>query len=560
MNYLREEYPNPQWERKDWRCLNGIWDFEFDYSASAIDRRLYEHAELFSRKINIPFCPESKLSGIENKDFIPAVVYRKEIKLSRKDLEKRCILHFGAVDYYTEVYINGKRVGDHTGGYTPFEFDITEYVTEGNNDIFVYAKDDTRNSAQPSGKQSMEFSSHRCYYTRTTGIWQTVWLEFVPEEHIINAKYYTDPENGSITIVGKTRGMGEVKAEAFFDGKSVGSDKAYSNGVFSLKINLEDIRLWEVGAGNLYELVFTMGEDRVKSYFGLRNVNVDSSGFYINGKKVFQKLVLDQGFYPDGIYTAPTDEDMVRDIEISLGLGFIGARLHEKVFEPRFLYHCDRMGYVVWGEYPNWGFDCAAEDAVARYSREWSEAVNRDFNHPSVVCWCPFNETWGYVEKLHHNNCLSAIYRLTKELDSTRPCIDSSGVYHVVTDIYDVHDYTQDPEQLEKNYINAASCEIKDYEGRQQYKGKPLFVSEFGGMKWNIASKDGWGYGDGPKSEAEFIDRYEKLIGVLLDNPSIIGFCYTQLYDVEQEQNGLYTYDRKPKFAPEVLKRVMTDR
>lgn len=560
MNYLREEYPNPQWERNDWKCLNGTWDFELDYGASAIDRKLYEHPELISGKINVPFCPESKLSGVESKDFIPAVVYRKKIKLSEKELEKNVILHFGAVDYYAEVYINNIKVGTHTGGYTPFEFDITEHVREGDNSIFVYAQDDARNLSQPSGKQSMKYSSHRCFYTRTTGIWQTVWLEFVPKEHIVSARYYTDSDYGSITVIGKTCGQGEVRAEAFFNGKSAGSDKAYSNGVFNLKINLNCVRLWEPGVGNLYDLVLTMGDDTVKSYFGLRSISVDRKGFYINGKNVFQKLVLDQGFYPDGIYTAPTEEDLIKDIEISQGLGFIGARLHEKVFEPRFLYHCDRLGYVVWGEYPNWGFDCAAEDAVARYSKEWTEAVNRDFNHPSIVCWCPFNETWEYIERRHHNNCLSAIYRLTKELDVTRPCIDSSGVYHVVTDIYDVHDYTQEPEQLRKNYQNAGNGEFKDYIGGQQYGGEPLFVSEFGGMKWNVESKEGWGYGDGPKTEAEFIERYEKLIKALSDNPSIIGFCYTQLYDVEQEKNGLYTYDRKSKFDPAVMKKLMTDR
>lgn len=560
MNIPRNEHPNPQWERKNWQCLNGAWRFDFDNSKSALARKLYENTDLLTKEIIVPFCPESKLSGIGYTDFIPAVVYSREISITKEQLEGRVILHFGAVDYLSVIYVNASEVCRHSGGYTSFEADITEHLHEGENTIFVYAEDDVRSSKQCTGKQSMEFASSGCLYTRTTGIWQSVWLEFVLEKYILSAKYYTDAVSGSVTIVGKTRGSGKISAKALYEGEEVGVSEGFSNGAFSITVKLSQINLWEPGHGRLYDLELSMGSDTVYSYFGLRSINLEKKAFKINDKPVFQKLVLDQGFYPDGIYTAPDESALINDIEISLGLGFNGARLHEKVFEPRFLYHCDRLGYIVWGEYPNWGFDYADEAALAIFTQEWAEAVNRDFNHPSIVCWCPLNETWEYVEKEHHNRFLSSIYRFTKELDITRPCIDTSGNYHAVTDIFDVHDYEQDPEKFAECYSRIDEGIIKDqiyrmYPQRQKFNGEPVIVSEYGGIQWSM-DKDGWGYGNAPKTEEEFIERYKGLTHCLIDNEYIIGLCYTQLYDVEQEQNGLYTYDRKPKFDPAVIKKI----
>lgn len=562
MDIPRNEHPNPQWERKNWRNLNGKWKFDIDSAKSAIDRKLYEKPELLTKEIIVPFCPESKLSGIEYKDFMPAVVYAKEINITKEELQNRVIIHFGAVDYSTVVYVNNKEVCKHIGGYTPFESDITDALNEGKNTIFVYAEDDTRSNKQCSGKQSDKYESYGCFYTRTTGIWQTVWLEFVPKEYIISAKYYTDPVGGTVTIVGKTNGCGNVTARALYEGCEVGTAEGYSSGIFSITVKLSQINLWEPGHGRLYNLELSINDDTVYSYFGLRNIQLERKAFRINGKPFFQKLVLDQGYYPEGVYTAPSEEALVNDIEISFGLGFNGARLHEKVFEPRFLYHCDRLGYVVWGEYPNWGFDCGEDAALSIFTQEWAEAVNRDFNHPSIVCWCPVNETWDYVESTHHNGFLSTVYRFTKELDITRPCIDVSGNYHTVTDIFDVHDYEQNPEKFMSYYNEIDEGIVMDQiyrrnieEPRQFFNGEPVIVSEYGGIQWS-ADKQGWGYGEAPKTEEEFLDRYKKLTHYLIDNEYIIGLCYTQLYDVEQEQNGLYTYDRKPKFNPDIIKEI----
>jgi len=557
----RKEHPQPQMERANWMNLNGEWDFCFDFGQSGIDRKLYEKKGL-EQKIIVPFCPESDLSGIGYKDFIPAVWYQRAVTLAKEQLTGRVLLHFGAVDYACQVWVNGKKAGEHKGGYTSFTFDITAFATEGENNITVYASDNHRNGRQPSGKQSREYYSHDCDYTRTTGIWQTVWLEFVPANYIKLVRFYPNIKEGTLTIQAVTKGNGLLQAEAFYEGRSSGCAEAQtSGGNVTLKVALTELHLWEAGAGRLYDLELSFGEDRVKSYFGMRNVEIQGERFLINGKSVFQRLVLDQGFYPDGIYTAPSDEALKKDIELSLAAGFNGARLHQKVFEARFLYYCDRLGYIVWGEQANWGLDYSAPDGLKHFLPEWMEALERDFNHPAIVGWCPFNETWDYEGRRQDNALLSIVYRMTKQYDTTRPCIDTSGNYHVETDIYDLHDYEQDVEKFAAKYqpfAEGGALEETHPERQTPIEGVPVFISEYGGIKWDVVKTDekSWGYGDGPGTEEEFINRYRGLTDALLDNPRMFGFCYTQLYDVEQETNGLYTYKREPKFDMAVFKEI----
>lgn len=557
-NIPRCEHPNPQFERADWLNLNGEWDFEFDFGNSGREAG-FEKKEEWSKKIIVPFCPESKLSGIEHKDFIPAVWYRKKINITAEQLKGRVLIHFGAVDHEAYLFVNAKKAGYHKGGYTSFQFDITDYLTEGENTVVVNAVDDVRNPLVPRGKQSEELKSHACDYTRTTGIWQTVWLEFVPEKHIKSFKLYPDYVNGALSVSAVVEGCGSFKAEAFYEGRAVGSFEKKACGTVNGEIDLSEKHLWEVGCGRLYDLKLTFGEDEVKSYFGLRGVKLDGFKFLINGKSVFQRLVLDQGFYPDGIYTAPTEADLVKDIELSLAVGFNGARLHQKVFEPRFLYHCDKMGYIVWGEFPNWGLDHSRTDALSAFLPEWCEAVARDFNHPAIVGWCPFNETWDINGRKQEDELLRMVYRVTKQLDETRPCIDTSGNFHVETDIFDVHDYEQDYTVFKAHYDKLTETgELFDnHRNKQHYNGEATFVSEYGGIQWSAGDRgDAWGYGNAPKTEEEFIERYKGLTDALLDNDKMFGLCYTQLYDIEQEQNGLYYYDRTPKFDPEIFKKI----
>ena len=548
----RAEHPNPQFERENWLNLNGEWEFEIDNSVSGRERGL-QHAEHLKSKIIVPFCPESRLSGVENTDFLNCVWYRRDIEISESNLNGRVILHFGAVDYDAAVYINGEEAMHHKGGYVSFSGDITRFLRVGKNSIAVEARDDVRNPLVPRGKQSERLHSHDCDYTRTTGIWQTVWVEFVPESYIKSIKLFPNPTDSSVAFSCELCGSGELGIDVLYDGKIVGiCDCQSSAGCVSGEIKLLEKHLWEVGCGRLYNLVITFGGDTVKSYFGLRDVRLDGFKYLINGKSVFQRLVLDQGFYRDGIYTAPDDSDMIKDIEISLAAGFNGARLHQKVFEQRFLYHCDRLGYIVWGEYPNWGLDYSAPDAIYGILPEWFEEVERDFNHPSIIGWCPFNETWDYAGREQRDELLEAVYKITKQLDSTRPCIDTSGNFHVMSDIFDVHDYEQDPKIFKENYDKLVSdgTLFDRHDSRQKYAGEPTFVSEYGGIKWVVGEQDenAWGYGNAPRTENEFIERYRGLTEALLGNELMFGFCYTQLYDIEQEQNGLYTYDREPKF------------
>lgn len=558
----RSEYPKPQFMRENWLNLNGEWQFEIDNSNSGEERKLFNEAQDFSLKINVPFCPESKLSGVENVDFMNSVWYKREFEITEKQLEGRVVLHFGAVDYKTTVYINGNKCGSHKGGYVSFSFDITDYAVLGKNTVTVHAEDDTRSRMIPSGKQSEKYSSWGCYYTRTTGIWQTVWLEFLPEAHIKSVKYVTDINNATVNINAVLCGSGTFIAEAFYDGVSMGKAQTVSGGGnVNITINLAEKHLWEVGNGRLYDLVLTFGEDRVQSYFGLRDIRLDGKKFLINGKSVFQRLVLDQGFYPDGIYTAPSDQELCADIKRSQALGFNGARLHEKVFEERFLYHCDKLGYIVWGEYPNWGLDHSYADSIYAILPEWLEEIDRDFNHPSIIGWCPLNETWDQNGRKQYDEMLALVYKATKAADSTRPCIDTSGNYHVVTDIYDLHDYEQNPDVFASHYEPLGNSNVFDFfsafKDRQRYDGKmPFFVSEYGGIGWSV--NEGWSYGNAPKSAEEFIERFKGLTDALLDNENMFGFCYTQLTDVEQEQNGLYTYDRKPKFDTEIFKAILS--
>lgn len=575
----RPEHPNPQMVRAQWLNLNGSWDFEMDHEKTGLKRELFKAPSL-SGKIRVPFCPESRLSGIGYTDFIPAVWYKRSFRLPEAWNGLRTLLHFGAVDYDARVWVNGQPAGFHRGGYSSFTLDITDCLLQGeDNLITVYAEDDVRTGLQPGGKQSVERLSSGCCYTRTTGIWQTVWLEGVPKTYLSGIKLIPDPENACVHITGQVyggKGNERLEATAFYEGRSCGTGSGLLSGnQVKLTLKLSEVHLWEPGQPDLYDLKLTLFKDgqaldEVKSYFGLRTVVIRGKKILINGKSVFQRLILDQGFYPEGIYTAPTEEDLKKDIEISMEMGFNGARLHERAFEPRYLYWADKLGYLVWGEHANWQLDITTSMGLERFLPEWMELVERDYNHPAIIGWCPFNETWdkaavnektGEKEQVRQDDqVLAIVYRATKLLDPTRPVIDTSGNFHVETDVFDVHDYEQNPELFKAHYepMKNGGEAFVTFPERQSYAEQPYMVSEYGGIWWNPGQLDeeGWGYGgteSRPKTQEAFLARYEGLTWALLDNPYITGFCYTQLYDVEQEVNGLYTYDRKAKFKPELL-------
>lgn len=563
----RSEYPRPQFKRNDWINLNGEWDFTIDNSVTG-EVRKFQEATSFDMKIRVPFCPESKLSGIEHKDFMNAVWYTRTVQIPDGWLEenRRTFINIGACDYITKVFVNGKEAGVHRGGYVSFSFEITKYLTNGENRITIFAKDDTRSGAVPSGKQSRSYFSYGCYYTRTTGIWQTVWLENTPSAYLKKVKMTPNIQEGYLHINAVTEGAENMslKATAYFDGKEMGSKTVnipWNNAEFLLPLN--ELHLWDTENPNLYDITFELGEDTVNSYFGMREIAFRDYKTYLNGKSIFQRLILDQGYYPDGIYTAPSEEELINDIKRSMDMGYNGARLHEKVFEPVFLYHCDRLGYLVWGEYPNWGLDTTKESAYKNCLNEWLEELERDYNHPSIIGWCPFNETHKNTDP----ELSLLLFNMTKAYDPARLFIDNSGWYHIegTYDMFDVHDYEGRPDVFKEKYMPLVNNQPAKYlsdntEGSKIIKesNEICFVSEFGGIGLNIGNdkNTSWGYGASPESKEAFITRYKGCVDALLDNSHICAFCYTQLTDVEQEQNGLYTYDRVPKIDPEIIKEI----
>lgn len=562
-------HPNPIFERENWQSLNGEWYFGFAKKADKNYKFLTEEKILefykqsvFTHKINVPFCIESALSGIGYTGFLNRVWYKKRIHITSNG--NRVFLHIGAADYKTTVVLNGEIAGSHKGGYTPMRFDITEFAVDGENELYILCEDNTRDSLIAGGKQSDRKNSYACSYTRTTGIWQSVYMEYVPFDYVKNFKLTPSFKHGSITVELELYGRGKLEINAYLDEKNVGARCIEeASGFIIVQIPISDIKAWELGNAVLYDLEIKFGNDKVSSYFGLRDIALDGFKFMLNGKSVFQRTVLDQGFYRKGIYTAENDEELKRDITLSLALGFNGARLHQKVFDPRFLYFCDRMGYMVWGEYANWGLDYFNPKSVDIFLHEWGEALRRDYNHPAIIGWCPFNETWNYKGRKQYDPLLRTVYAYTKEFDYTRPCIDTSGNFHVVTDIYDVHDYRGEFAEFRKSYESLVTDGelyehvLQDNPDRQKYNGEPVFMSEYGGIKWESDKQyKSWGYGNDVKTEEEWLERYQGLTVALLDNARMLGFCYTQLYDVEQEQNGLYTYDREKKFSEKIYEGI----
>jgi len=563
----RAEYPRPQFVRENWLNLNGQWQFELDQGVSGVERKVYEQPSL-SGEITVPFCPESVLSGIGHVDFINACWYRKEVEIPAEWLEGRLLLHFGAVDFESRIYVNGKEAGRHEGGYVSFTVDITDYAHAGKNVIMVYARSDVRSGKQPAGKQSTWYHSHGCSYTRTTGIWQTVWMEPVAENYM--QKIFLTPDLANkgvhvrIVLADYADGV-SFKAEASYEGRFMGEAEALAFGrEVRAFVPVAEEHLWELGCGRLYDLNLTFGADTVKAYFGLRSVSLKGPSFCLNGKPVFQRTVLDQGFNPEGIITAPNDEHLKHDIELSMAMGFNGARLHQKIFEPRFLYWADKMGYMVWGEHANWCLKTNDGEGLLHFLPEWIEAVERDYSSPAIIGWCPFNETDANTDP----RVLRTTYQATKALDPTRPCIDTSGWVHCGdTDVHDYHDYTQDVAEFAEHvkvYASTRKGELfpthqtdfgKKF-GTTLNKGQPVFISEYGGIGWKVGLTpgDSWGYGNNPTTEEEFLTRLKGLCDACLDTEGIMGLCYTQLTDVEQEINGLYTYERQEKFPAEKIR------
>ena len=577
----RPEYPRPQFVRPDWLNLNGRWQFELDRGDSGLERGLLERE--LQDEILVPFCPESELSGIGETDFLHAVWYRRTVRLPGEWAGRRVLLHFQAVDYDTTVWVNGTEVVRHRGGFTPFTADLHGVAEPGETVTISVRARDPKSGPQARGKQAMRYANHDCMYTRTTGIWQTVWLEPVPETHLRRPRITPDLAASAFHLelpLSGNRPGHRVRAVLSDEAGEVCRAEARADLDLSPRLYLpvpEDRRRpWSPQDPHLYrlrlELLDAAGAvvDAADSYAGLRSVAVRGRAVLLNGRPLFQRLVLDQGWYPDGLMTAPSEEALVRDIELAQAAGFNGARLHQKVFEERFLYHADRLGYLVWGEFGDWGCEVGGSSGDnqrpdASYVAQWLEAVERDYSHPAIVGWCPLNETY---QKLHDrltqlDDVTRAMFLATKAMDTTRPVVDASGYAHRVpeSDIYDSHNYEQDPERFRaamaglaqgKPFVNT-HADGSAYS--LPYRGQPYFCSEFGGIWWDPEAAEAsgedhtasWGYGQRPRDEEEFHRRFAGLTEVLLGDPEMFGYCYTQLTDVFQERNGIYRFDRSVK-------------
>lgn len=568
-NVPRPEHPTPQFVRADWINLNGEWTCEIDNSKVG-DGRKYHEKKGFSKPITVPYCVESELSGVGFKDFISQMWYHRKVTVPASWKGKKAILHFGAVDFEAEIFINGKSLMTHFGGTAPFAVDLSHNVKAGETfDLVVKVNDDARSRTQMCGKQSLRPDSYGCLYTRVTGIWQTVWMEAVNKTSLHDMFVVPDVDNKLVIFTPRFNsmyGIYNLKIE-IKDGKKVVSKKSVKavNGI-PVQLKIRNPKLWSPQSPFLYDIVYTLTDasgnivDKVNSYFGMRKFHYEGNRFYLNNKPVYLRLVLDQGFYPKGIWTAPTDADLKKDIELSMNLGFNGARLHQKVFEPRFHYWADKLGYLTWGEASDWGMDWGNPMAAYNFQGDWKTLIKRDRNHPSIIAWTPFNESWKYSNNENYKRFYNDIYEITTSLDPTRLVnMASGGTFVGWTDIWTAHTYTASGKDMAKKVsLNEKGEPRHRPASKYPFEGQPYVLDEYGGVKWTGNSSNGWGYGNAPKSLEEFYKRIEDLTNALLKSENVAGYTYTQLTDVEQEQNGLYNYDRSIKLDVERLRKIFS--
>ena len=574
----RPEYPRPQFERADWINLNGKWSFDFDFSKSGIERELFS-SQGFEKSIIVPFCPESPLSGVNHKDFINAMWYQRAISIPSTWDGKRILLNFGGVDYKSTIYINGKKVFVHYGGSSSFSVDITSFVDAGTtNNLVVFVEDELRSKLQTGGKQSLRLNSYSALYTRVTGIWQTVWLEAVSKSGLKNCRITPDLDNKQFVFEPTFYDFEQktsFKVRILDGGKEIFSQQAPSSNSSFIYAKLKNVKTWSPESPFLYDIEFSVIDskgqiiDKVNSYAGMRKVEIRGNGFYLNNEPYYQRLVLDQGYYPDGQWTAPNDAQLKRDIELGKKAGFNGARLHQKVFEQRYLYWADKLGYLTWGESASWGMDWTNQVAARNMFTEWEECVARDYNVPSLVAWSPLNECWVDDAEGQRSRLTTDLYFMTKRLDRTRPVVTASGGFHTgFQDIYTEHTYRQDPVLLYNSLVGGEEGKplVRRPEISAPYNGEPYILDEFGGIQWikemetpEVSDqKEFWGYGEAPKTIEEFYKRLEDQVNVVLSLDHIVGFCYTQIVDVELEKNGIYTYDRNDKFDIDRIYKIFT--
>ncbi len=584
---FRQEYPRPQFERNNWCNLNGTWDFSFDDDNIGHKEKWYK-SHNYDLKIEVPFCFQSELSGINDSSFHDRVWYHREFQIKDYKQNQRVILHIGACDYESEVYINNHLVKKHVGGFSSFSIDITDYLTFEKEEIVIYAYDPSTSEYILRGKQYWKTQNEGIWYTRTTGLWQTVWLEIVDEIHVDSIRMTPDIDTGMLDVEVNLSKL----TDAYLNVKVIDCEEEivdlnikvqqlsmkfsldiFHDKIFNMNTHHQG-KTWSPENPYLFDIKFKVYHeekvyDEVKSYFGMRKIHQKNGLIYLNNRPYYQKLVLDQGYYKNGLLTAPNDDDYVKDIQLAKEMGFNGCRKHQVVSDPRFLYHADRLGFIVWGEMANSAnFNTSY---VEHMMCEWTQVIKRDYNHPCIVTWVPINESWGIphvqTSSLEQNHTL-AMYHLTHSLDTTRLVISNDGWEMMKTDICGIHNYEHGNEnniEKHKQYelsllnkesiINSMPANRPIYIDGYNHQGEAIMLTEFGGIFYQVEGNNGWGY-TLVNSEDIFLKEYKRLIEAVKKSNCIVGFCYTQLTDVFQEMNGLLTFNRKPKVDTEKIKEI----
>ncbi len=578
------DYPRPQLVRSSWENLNGVWNFAFDDKKKGVQAGWTKGVPA-AQTICVPFTYETKASGVCDESVHECIWYSRYVELSKEQLDnKRVLLHFEGSDYTTTLWVNGIHIGQNIGGYARFTFDITEALKESRNTIAVRVED-SLNPQQPRGKQRWLPDNFGCWYVQTTGIWKTVWMEFVPPYYIGDVKMTPCLSEGTVEVelaleTESCEGM-EIEAEVFFAERTVTQARvlALNNkikivlDVRSMSVTEWGVHTWSPMDPKLYDIEFRVyyrGEliDKVLSYFGMREIRIDGPNILLNGAPIYQRLILDQGYWKDTHLTPPSEAALVEDIEKIRRLGYNGLRKHQKIEDERFLYWCDVKGMLVWSEMAS-AYEFS-DEAVDAFMAQWSKIVRQNYNHPCIITWTPVNESWGVPQiktNMRQQNFTQAIYYLTKSLDPYRPVIVNDGWEHTISDILTLHDYEEKGTVFFERYREYAKdiLEGKQYHNLFRtalangfaYAGQPIIISEYGGIAYNNDDK-GWGYGNKVNTEQEFLERFEEITTAIKKLPYCSGFCYTQVTDVQQEINGLMDIDRNFKVDPEKVKEINT--
>jgi len=584
----RPEHPRPDFVRPDYINLNGEWQFAFDDGDIGLKEKWYKPGKTLDKTIIVPFCYQCEASGISGDEIHPVIWYRRKFEKPENLFGDRLLIKFGAVDYRCSVYVNGEMAGSHVGGYSPFELDITHLVIEGENDLCLRIEDEP-DCTQPRGKQLWHRGLMGCWYTPTSGIWQTVWMESAADTRIKNVHITPDVDNCradfGIILNHIPRKPLTAAIEVTFEGTPLRTVVTNITGrITHIAVDMHDgawshsnsLRLWSPGHPNLYDVNVRILDgdkalDDVTTYFGMRKVEVVNGQVLINNMYVYQRLVLDQGYWPDTLITPPSDEAIQKDLQLTREFGFNGARKHQKMEDPRYYYWADKMGLLVWGEVPSpYEF---SQDTAANLSQTLRDFIERDYNHPSIITWVPINESWG-VRDIYNNPVQQAtarmLYQQAKAMDGTRLVSSNDGWEQVETDICAIHDYVDTAEKFALHFpsreaVERTTCDFKmAFCNTTVPTGKEAFmVTEYGGIAMSCIGAQGemggmetWGYHGKETDPQAFLSRYKDITDAVRALDYCHGYCYTQLTDVQQEINGLVTPDRKPKVDPALIREI----